>query len=108
MKNKIIEHTIKLLTPEKAWIKGTAAKTARGKHVAAVDSKAVSFCLIGALTRAAHELRVSPGDHTYLEVVMAVRKQLVVRGVWQAMIAFNDHPKTTKAHVMTALKGALK
>lgn len=83
---------------EKGFCKGDLAQDAEDKHVDAVDSPdAVKFCMLGALQRAALDLKVGCGEKMPSVATCRELKNLLA---WTSISAANDDPTTTQADVV--------
>lgn len=106
-RNEVYDGAIKLLT-EKGWTQGDGARSANGEGVPLNDERAVCFCLIGALSKAADavEGRVQGSWH-----YVTARDHLiqVLKGtydhVWD-LITFNDAPGRKVEDVIAVLEKA--
>jgi hypothetical protein len=77
LQHQVIARALELIADEANWSQGAWARTASGKPCAWIDPAAKSFCAMGALNRAAHELA---GLNGYEMAVSAARQVVSVRG----------------------------
>ena len=56
LQHQVIARALELIADEANWAQGAWARTASGKPCPWIDPAAKSFCAMGALNRAAHEL----------------------------------------------------
>lgn len=61
----IIKRALELI--RSGWAKKTEARNARGVEVDPIDPEAVRFCAVGAIKRAAHDLKAPSGEGSRVE-----------------------------------------
>jgi hypothetical protein len=93
---KILARAIEII--EKGWTQGAAAKDAEGNDVGVDSEKAVSFCLVGAFTRAETELNIVDVDGEYTVIKFHVYNQFGM-----GLPTFNDTRKS-KEEVLEVLR----
>lgn len=91
-----------LLADPTSWTKHHPARDAKGQSTDARDPDAVCWCMAGAIFRTIGQT-VQP----LLEDVVARRfPDRITHDVYDGYVAFNDHPDTTHAEVLSVLKEA--
>jgi hypothetical protein len=63
LQHQIIARALEIISDESKWTRGSLARLADGKPCACLNPRAVSFCAVGALYRAACELLAVNGFH---------------------------------------------
>lgn len=86
----------------KGWTQGTFARDAQNRYVEYDSPEAVKFCMSGALSRAALELKVSCD---YDGAVRAIRSSSPIR---RGLPGYNDDVSRTKTQVSRALHRAAR
>lgn len=99
MTNKVIERAIELLE-QYGWTKGVYARDKDLNPTNSYGQDACSFCALGALGRAAHELDL---DNTIPEFLVA--KYLPV-SFSVNIAAYNDDDRTTKEDIIALFRKA--
>jgi hypothetical protein len=79
---------------EQGWCQGHAAETARGSHVDSFNSRAVRFCISGALTQASRRTRAS------FAMVQAAADELCTAGDINSLVQWNDANGRTQQQVL--------
>lgn len=73
------------------WTRGAPARTYKGKPVDVDDPKACRFCMIGAISRSAHDLKDFRGySERFTDAVVEVNRQMITEGNRRSIIGFND------------------
>lgn len=90
---KVLEEAIKLI--EAGWCKGSLARNDNGDPISFDDSKAVYFCVVGAVRKAC--------NGNILEADKLTRKLAHEVG-WSELWCWNDMPDRTKEDVIGLLK----
>ena len=105
--NEVYDGAIKLLT-EKGWTQGEGARSANGACVPLNDARAVCFCLLGALSKAADavedRVRSSRRYRTARDRLIQVLKGH--RDYVGNLITFNDEPGRKVEEVIALLEKA--
>lgn len=104
----ILENALNILDDESHWTKRSSARDADDRPVDVISEEAVSFCLIGAISRAIYYSSGIPlyetAHYQVWDVILnAVRSKYPDHGV----SSFNDDPSTTLQDVHSILKVAL-
>ena len=100
-KKRALEYAEELLDEPGKWNRGCFAKNAEGVQVAWTSSKACSYCLTGALRKAAlmvvRELDESSGywQHLYDDIEALVVKVVDKSYHFLGLVAFNDCETST-------------
>jgi len=79
LQHQIIARALEIISDESRWTRGSLARLADGKPCACLNPRAVSFCALGALNRAAGELLADNGLHHAAEAeheVLAANNEL--------------------------------
>lgn len=92
---RVLLRAAEILEPEGAWCQVATARTAHGKSVEALSRSAVSWCVNGALTKAAKRHVDSRDAYFHLLDFLG-----------QGVATFNDAPERTQAEVVQALRDA--
>jgi hypothetical protein len=77
--HQIITRALEIISEESRWTRGSLARLADSKPCASRNPRAVRFCAVGALNRAAGELLTCNGFHHAVEAeheVLAANKEL--------------------------------
>ena len=88
--------------------------SARDKYGAGVlpgDKHAEQFCILGAVSRARHDLFYKTGNRTFnidIGLRAALATQLHAQGGWGAVNDYNDRPETTAQDAINLLLNAAK
>jgi hypothetical protein len=102
-----LQKALAILDDESHWTKRASARDAAGRSVDVLSGEAVSFCLIGAVSKA---LDTYPGV-TQLSTEYQIWNVLLeaVRSKYpnHSASSFNDNPRTTLQDVHTILKVAI-
>jgi len=92
-----------LRTPEQ-WTQGTPARDADGNPVLCNSRDAKSFCLVGALYRAADGQYAGAHDGARTLLTKAI---IAIDRTW-SIVTFNDDPTTRHADVLRVLRRAIR
>lgn len=95
----VLLRAAEILEPEGAWTRGYYARNKGGAFTDHLSISACSWCLEGALSRAAVELETSPQDDLY---VSARARLIPLTGF--SLVKFNDAPDRTQAEVVATLR----
>ena len=79
LQHQIISRALEIISDESKWTRGAMARLADSKPCACLNPRAVRFCAVGALNRAADELLTQNGFHHAVEAeheVLAANKEL--------------------------------
>ena len=109
---EVLEKARELLTPEGAWVQGAHARDVGGERCFSRDPEACQWCLVGAVSRVAHnsgEYRwILPSLDTLARVGLGVTPGTRdPRKPGQILVKWNDHPKRTHAEVLALLDRAI-
>lgn len=94
---RVLRRAREILTPEGAWVQMMTACNAAGRLCFAFEDEAVSFCLSGALGRAAYKESMV----RYLELVDAARDELADWGKSEGLFRSEDLTAWNDAHGRT-------
>lgn len=94
---QILEKARKLLTDPNRWIQKALAKTIDGYVTEPHHAQAVSFCMVGALSK----VSVANSERSYM-----LAKDALSKIVGPSIVCFND--KATHAEVLEAFDLAIK
>jgi hypothetical protein len=72
LQHRIIARALEIISDESKWTRGSLARLADGTACACLDPRAVRFCAVGALNRAAGELIADNGFYHATEAEQAV------------------------------------
>ena len=104
----------KELLLEKGWCQGSRALDAEGESVRAVDSRAASFCLIGAIARARYDVAYESGVNavgSWWLTAEPIESYVSTLGSWSigssGLAQFNDKPGRTKEEVIAVLDAVI-
>lgn len=89
-------------TPEK-WTKGHSARNVRDERVSIYSKHAVKFCMVGALSLAAHRLDNKNHLELFKELLEVLREAVVLKADTPYTLDFNDH-HATHADVMNVFQ----
>lgn len=102
---QILTRAREILTPPKAWTRGTLARDKNHNSTNLYGEDAICFCSIGAIVRAAHQLNAHEAEAEALlqlsNVIVAGKKQKVF------ISDFNDDPDTTHTDVLNLFDRAI-
>jgi len=94
---EILLEAAELLEKPGAWTQKSAARDKQGRHVLFDEVGAVSFCMIGAISR------ISNNEYpAYQDAKLALSRVVGRPGI----VTFNDAPGRTQSEVVTALRKA--
>jgi hypothetical protein len=102
LQHQIISRALEIISHESKWTRGSMARLVDGKPCASLNPRAVRFCAVGALYRAAGELLTGNGFYHASEAeheVLAANNEL--RGL--ASINDNDGREAVIAMFKVAL-----
>ena len=98
---KILNRATKIIKSH--WTKGHLAVDVKGDEVDVASAKAVSFCAIGAIQRAAASLKASENDrYKAIDIV----ESLIPKP--SAIEEYNDDPKRRKRDMISLFNKAVK
>lgn len=101
----IVEGARNILADPARWIKGAQATDASGEIIGSSSSRAVCFCLMGAINRSAYDLFNDQGFMIRLDLAEqaldAVRDSIPIGSGF--IPSFNDRRSTTHADVLDVL-----
>ena len=106
---EILTRAREILTPEGAWIQNYPAMDSRGNSRDPEDRRASSWCLVGALERAAYDSSDSDPECTMLECAMLECATFALQAALgrDALAAWNDAPGRTREEVLHLLDRAI-
>jgi hypothetical protein len=87
LQHQIIARALEIISDESKWTRGSLARLAHGTACACLNPRAVRFCAVGALSRAAGELASSTAFQHALEAEQFV---LEANGELNALQSIND------------------
>ena len=96
-----------LVREPKWWGQDAAARTQSGKRVHCFDPKANSFCMTGAVARAAHDLG-HVGWTTEPMAFKAMTESLKIDGRGVSVFRWNDMPERTHDEVLKAFDDTIE
>ena len=85
---------------KKGWCQKSYARDKDGKPISFLSKKAVSFCLSGAISRAASDL---PSATIYRTLNLVRANMRVVNDGGELFVAINDNPFATKEKIIDLL-----
>ena len=103
----ILSRALFLIKDPKNWTKDAEARDENNKAVLTSDPRAVKYCLLGALTKSAHDLKI-PRERKQARIT--IEKILVNEkpGYSQDISIFNDHEETTHEDVICVIQTAIQ
>jgi hypothetical protein len=109
---RILKYMTRLLKNPENWTKGNYAKNKRGVGVPIRDPGACQFCLVGAMSRAVYELKITD-DPTYeFELKVQIKRHLskiaLPNRPFESPASFNDDPFTEHKDIVNLMKVAQK
>lgn len=95
----VLRRAAELIAEPERWTRETLARDANGKECQECSVKAVQWCALGAIVRAAADAGI--GSH-WGDASWALRLHLGIRNTGE----WNDHPSRRHAEVLAALRAA--
>lgn len=86
---------------ENGWCQGSEAKDIDGNIAHNKSRKAVSFCVVGSISRAAHDLGRSINSWQNCFNIFRKANSII------SISAFNDHPSMSKEEILQAFDRAI-